>query len=166
MNEFDDDQGIFDEAGFEDDVNQFLTFVLNGEEYGIPILKVHEIRGFSPVTPIPNTPPFIRGAINLRGKVIPVIDLRERLSMPTTEPDRFAVIIVVTVGTRTMGLIVDAVSDVLNVGDENAAPPPELGADVDTSFLTGMARAEDKLVLLLDIDAVLGEAASAALPAA
>ncbi len=158
--------GIFDEAGFAEDVDQYLTFVLNGEEYGIPILKVHEIRGFSMVTPIPNTPAFIRGAINLRGTVIPVIDLRERFGMPTVEPDRFSVIIVVTVGTRTMGLIVDAVSDVLNVGDDIATPPPELGADVDTSFLTGMARADEKLVLLLDIDAVLGDPAAVELPAA
>ena len=145
-----------DELTLVDDENQYLTFVLNGEEYGLGILKVQEIKGFSSVTPIPNTPDYIKGAMNLRGTVIPVLDLRGKFAMPSAKYDQFTVIVVVDVGSRIVGLVVDAVSDVLNFTDADVAPPPSLGSAIDTSFLTGLAKVGDRLVLLLDIDAVVG----------
>jgi purine-binding chemotaxis protein CheW len=137
------------------DGSQYLTFLLGREEYGVEILKVQEIRGYSPITPIPNTPPHIKGVMNLRGTIIPVVDLRRKLAMPATEYSPFTVIIVVTVGTRMTGLIVDGVSDVLNIAPTDIQPTPDFGGQVDARFIDGMARAGDKLVVLLDIDRVL-----------
>ncbi len=144
------------------DGNQFLTFQLEDEEYGIEILQVQEIKGYSKVTPLPNTPREIRGVMNLRGTVVPIVDLRSRFGLPEAEYTRFTVIIVVTVGTKVVGLVVDAVSDVLNVGPSDLVPTPDLGAGVDTSFMTGMARTGDRLVTLLNIDRLVGREESAA----
>ncbi|HEY4302903.1 MAG TPA: chemotaxis protein CheW [Gemmatimonadaceae bacterium] len=148
--------GISDELDIGADENQFLTLVLNGEEYGLRILKVQEIKGFTSITPIPGTPAYIKGAMNLRGTVVPVVDLRAKFAMPAAQYDQFTVIVVVDVGSRIVGLVVDAVSDVLNFAEADIAPPPTLGNVIDTSFLTGLAKSGDKLVLLLDIDAVIG----------
>ena len=139
------------------DGNQYLTFQLENEEYGLEILRVQEIKGYSKVTPLPNTPPEVKGVMNLRGAVVPIIDLRTRFGLPTAEYTRFTVIIVVTVGPKVVGLVVDGVSDVLNVGAKEAVPPPDLGARVDTSFMTGMAHAGDRLVTLLNIDRLVGQ---------
>jgi purine-binding chemotaxis protein CheW len=144
------------------DVNQFLTFTLKGEEFGIEILRVQEIKGYSTVTPIPNAPPHIKGVMNLRGTVVPVVDLRSRFAMAETEADQFTVIIVVRVGKRVVGLVVDAVSDVLNIGAGDVEAPPEMGQDVDISFLTGVAKSGERLTLLLDIEKVVGNDAEAA----
>ena len=137
------------------DHSQYLTFALGGEEYGVEILKVQEIRGYTSITPIPNTPAHIKGVMNLRGAIVPVVDLRSTLAMPATEYSPFSVIIVVTVGTRVMGLIVDAVSDVLDVARTDIHPTPDFGTRIDARFIQGMARVGDKLVVLLDIDRVL-----------
>src|SRR5438093_9650122 len=144
-------------VGFASDTCQYLTFALGGEEYGVEILKVQEIRGYAPITPIPNTPPHVMGVMNLRGSIIPVVDLRRTLTMPATEYTPFTVIVVVTVGTRVMGMIVDAVSDVLDIARAEIQPTPDFGTQVDARFVQGMARAGGKLVILLDIDLVLGE---------
>jgi purine-binding chemotaxis protein CheW len=142
--------------GVDQDRFQYLTFSLGQEEYGIEILRVQEIKGYSSVTPIPNTPPFIKGVMNLRGTVVPVVDLRAKFGMSESEYTRFTVIIVVNVGTHVVGLIVDAVSDVLDVAASEVVPAPEMGAGVDTSFLTGMAKSNDRLVSLLAIERVVG----------
>lgn len=136
--------------------SQYLTFQLEDEEYGLEILRVQEIKGYSKVTPLPNTPREVKGVMNLRGTVVPIIDLRTRFGLPETEYTRFKVIIVVTVASKVMGLVVDAVSDVLNVGGEEVVPAPDLGAGVDTSFLTGIARTGNRLVSLLNIDRLVG----------
>jgi purine-binding chemotaxis protein CheW len=135
---------------------QYLTFALGGAEYGVEIRKVQEIRGYAPTTPIPNTPPHVMGVMNLRGAIVPVVDLRRALGMPATEYTSFTVIVVVTVGTRAMGLIVDAVSDVLDVERGAMQPTPDFGTQVDERFVRGLAHAGGKLVILLDIDRVLG----------
>jgi purine-binding chemotaxis protein CheW len=145
-------------SAFARDASQFLTFVLGAEEYGIDILRVQELRGYSPITSLPNTPPHIKGVMNLRGAVVPIVDLRAKFGMPQTEYNKFTVIILVMVGARVCGLIVDAVSDVLNVDRSEIEPPPLLEGGVDTSFMTGMAKAGDRLILLLDIDRVIGTA--------
>lgn len=136
---------------------QHLTFRLQDEEYGIDILKVQEIRGLSRITPIPNSLPHIRGVINLRGAVVPVVDLRIRFNMSDEGDEKSAVIIVVNIGARVVGLIVSAVSDVVNFNSDDVQPPPEFGERVDTSFIVGMAKHNDTLVLLLDIDRLLGD---------
>lgn len=143
-------------TGFTADGNQFLTFRLQEEEYGIEILRVQEIKGFSRITPIPNTAPHIKGAMNLRGTVVPIVDLRVKFGLPEAEYNQFTVIIVVTVGKKIVGLVVDAVSDVLNIIQNEIEPAPDLGG-MDTSFMTGMAKASDKLITLLNIDRLLGQ---------
>jgi purine-binding chemotaxis protein CheW len=102
--------------------SQFLTFLLGAEQYGVEILKVQEIRGYSAVTPIPNTPSYVKGVINLHGTVVPVVDLRAKFSMATAEYNKFTVIIVVTVGAKVTGLVVDAASDVLVRSGRGNAP--------------------------------------------
>jgi len=139
-------------VGFAADSDQFLTFTIQDEEYGIEILRVQEIKGFSRIRPIPNAPHYIKGVINLRGTVVPVLDLRARFGMPETEYNQFSVIIVVSVGSKDVGLVVDAVSDVLNIAKEQVEETPELAGDVDTSFFHGMGKVGEKLVLLLNID--------------
>lgn len=147
---------LTDDLTIGDDENQFLTLVLNEEEFGLRLLSVQEIKGFTSITPIPGAPRHITGVMNLRGTVIPVVDLRAKFGLPIRPHDKSTVIVVVDVGSRIVGLVVDAVSDVLSFATEDVAPPPTLGAVVDTSFLTGMAKSGEKLVLLLDIDRVVG----------
>jgi purine-binding chemotaxis protein CheW len=134
---------------------QYLTFRLGPEEYGIEILKVQEIKGFTAVTPIPNTPPYVKGVLNLRGTVVPVLDLRTKFGMPETPYDKFTVIVVVTVGARVLGMVVDSVSDVLDIAPGAIEAIPDLGAGIDTTCLSGMAKSGDKLVLLLDLARVV-----------
>ena len=136
--------------------NQFLTFTLAKEEYGIEILSVQEIKGYTTVTPIPNTPAYIKGVMNLRGTVVPVLDLRIKFGNPDPQYDKFTVIMVVNIGNRVVGLVVDSVQDVLNIKVDAIEPSPNLGSGIDTSFLTGMAKQEDRLIALLDIHKVVG----------
>lgn len=144
------------EIGFTTDGSQYLTFTLGQEEYGVEILKVQEIKGYSAITPIPNTPAYVKGVMNLRGAVIPIVDLRAKLAMSEAAYNQFTVIIVVRVGAKTVGVVVDAVSDVLNIPTKDIQATPDFGAQVDARFISGLAKAGDKLVVLLDIDKVLG----------
>jgi len=134
---------------------QHVSFFLDEEEYGIEILKVQEIIRFAELTRIPQSPPFIEGVLNLRGKVVPVMDLRTRFSMPRAERDRSTRIIVVDVANKVMGMIVDAVSGVLQIEDDQIAPPPPMGSKIDTDYIQGMARIDDRLMILLDVDKIL-----------
>jgi purine-binding chemotaxis protein CheW len=145
------------------DGTQYLTFTLGQEEYGVEILKVQEIKGYSTITPIPNTPRYLKGVMNLRGTIIPVVDLRSKFAMAEAEYNPFTVIIVVTVGTKVVGLIVDAVSDVLNIPQADIQPTPDFGGQVETRFISGLAKAGEKLVVLLDIDKLLIDAELAVL---
>ncbi len=145
------------ETAHGSEVNQYLSFTLGAEEYGVEILKVQEIKGYLGITPIPNTPPHIKGVMNLRGTVIPVVDLRTKFGMPEAEYTKFTVIIVVTVGTKITGLVVDAVSDVLDIHGDEIRPAPDFGSRADTRFITGMAAVGEHFVVLLDIDTLLSE---------
>lgn len=138
--------------------DQYLTFRLGTEEYGIEILRVQEIRGYSAITAIPGTPRHVKGVMNLRGTVVPVIDLRARFGMPETEYDKFTVIIVVNVSSKILGIVVDAVSDVLNIAAAEISPAPEFGQDVSTTFLSGMAKNDGRLIALLEIERIAGTA--------
>ncbi len=136
---------------------QYLTFILGGEEYGVDILRVQEIKGWESATEIPNTPDYIRGVINLRGIIIPVIDLRNRFQMDKAEYGATTVVIVLKVydsngNDRTMGFVVDAVSDVYDVPTSELKPPPDFGSVVSTEFIRGMATVDEKMIILLDID--------------
>lgn len=133
---------------------KYLTFLLADEEYGLEILKVRELMGIMDITSVPQTPAFVRGVINLRGKVIPVIDLREKFSLPPKEYDDQTCIIVVQVDTL-MGIIVDTMQEVHDIPSADIAPPPELGSTVDTRFLLGMGKVRNDVKLLLDIDKLL-----------
>lgn len=133
---------------------KYLTFSLAAEEYGLEILKVREIIGIMDITSIPQMPPFVKGVINLRGKVIPVIDLRLKFGLPPTEYTEQTCIVVVDVGSL-VGIIVDTVQEVLDIDAAQIDPPPPLGASVDTTFIMGMGKVKDDVKILLDIDRVL-----------
>jgi purine-binding chemotaxis protein CheW len=141
---------------------QFLTFVLGGEEYGVTILQVQGIQGWDRVTPIPNTPEYILGVINLRGAIVPIVDLRRRFGMPAAEFGPTTVVIVVRVtqenrNERTLGLVVDAVSEVCSVGADSRKPAPDFGSGIKTDFVKGLATVENRMVILLDIDRLVSE---------
>jgi purine-binding chemotaxis protein CheW len=142
-------------AGLVADSDQFLTFTIQGEEYGIEILRVQEIKGLSKIRPIPNAPHYVKGVMNLRGTVVPILDLRCRFGISEADYNQFTVIIMVSVGGKMFGLVVDAVSDVLNISKEQIEDTPDVGGDVDTSFFRGMGKIGEKLVLLLNIDKLL-----------
>ncbi len=139
--------------------DQFLTFMLADEEYGIDILQVQEIRGWESVTPIPNTPDFIKGVVNLRGTIVPIIDLRLRFKLAQVEYGPTTVVIVLKIkgkkAERTVGIVVDAVSDVYNVSAEEMKPAPDFGGIINTEFLRGLATMEEKMVILLDINGLI-----------
>lgn len=139
-----------------DGTSQFLTFAVNNQDFGIEILRVQEIKNFTRVTPIPNMPACVKGVMNLRGTVVPIVDLRSKFNMPSAEYDQFTVIIVVNVCGRVMGLVVDAVSDVLDISPDSIEGPPNLG-DADTSFIMGLAKADDQIVTLLNIEQLLAD---------
>jgi purine-binding chemotaxis protein CheW len=138
---------------------KYLTLTLAGEEYGIGILKIKEIIGMMPITSVPQTPKFVKGVINLRGKVIPVIDLRLRFAMDAIDYNDRTCIIVVEIGGRgtdiVIGIVVDSVSEVLNIKNEDIEDTPTFGTSLNTAFILGMAKMEGKVKILLDIDAVL-----------
>ena len=140
----------------DQDGDQYLTFMLSGEEYGIDILRVQEIKGLDSVTEIPNTPEYVLGVINLRGTVIPVVDLRLRFGIGSLEYNNLTVVIVVKVSAGdkdyTIGLVVDTVSDVYNIETESISGAPDFGVHVDTSFVSGIATVDDKMVIVLDVD--------------
>ncbi len=134
---------------------KYLSFFLDREEYGIEILRVREIIGLMPITSVPRTPEYLRGVINLRGKVIPIIDLRLKFDMPGVEHTEETCIIVVQSGEDSVGAVVDKVSEVLDITDENIVDAPSLGADVNTDYILGIGKSESGVKLLLDIDKVL-----------
>ena len=145
------------QIGRTTDGSQFLTFYLGNELYGVDILRVQEIKGYTAVTKIPNTPSHIKGVLNLRGTIVPIIELRTKFGLPTIEYTAFTVIIVVVVRDKVMGLVVDSVSDVLNIGKTDIQPSPQFGASVDVSFVSGIGKSGDKLVALLDMDRLLAD---------
>ncbi|MDQ2084912.1 chemotaxis protein CheW [Herbivorax sp. ANBcel31] len=144
----------------EQDGGKFLSFLLEDEEYGISIHRVKEIIGIMDITAIPKTPEFIRGVINLRGKIIPVLDLRLKFGMKEMEYNQRTCIIVVEVSlagtSRLMGIIVDTVSEVVNIQKGEIEPPPQYDSRAEEGFLTGIGKVKEKVILLLEIEKVLG----------
>ncbi|WP_126457239.1 chemotaxis protein CheW [Sulfuriflexus mobilis] len=146
-------------ADADPDAEQYLTFILADEEYGVDILRVQEIKGWDSVTPIPNTPGYIKGVINLRGTIVPIIDLRQRFSMDKVEYGPMTVVIVLKIESndrdRIMGIVVDAVSDVYDVSGEEMKPAPDFGNVVNVEFVKGLATVSEKMLIILDIDHLL-----------
>lgn len=140
--------------------HQMLTFTLGEETYGVDILRVQEIRGWSPVTRIPQAPGHVLGVLNLRGSIVPIVDLRMRFNLQRAEYTPLTVIIVLSVesaaGRRDFGLVVDGVSDVIDVNDNDVKPAPDMGEHVSTEFIEGLASVAGRMVMLLDIDQLIG----------
>ncbi len=135
-------------------VGKYLTFFIDAEEYGVEILKVQEIIGALPITRVPRTPHFVKGVINLRGKVIPIVDLRTKFGMEPSASGESCIIVVQVQGVQ-LGVLVDRVSEVAAIAAAEIADPPSFGSEVDTEYLLGIAKGEGKVTLLLDIDRVL-----------
>ena len=160
------EERIFDNSDMEvsgrenDQTDQYLTFIMASEEYGVDILSVQEIRGWESVTPIPNAPPHVKGVINLRGTIVPIVDLRQRFGLEKVEYGPLTVVIVLKVaskkGARVMGIVVDAVSDVYSLSSEEMKSAPDLGDHVNTQYIKGLVNVNNKMVILLDIGELLG----------
>jgi len=147
------------ESGMAADTEQYLTFLLGEEEYGIDIRRVQEVRGWEAVTPMPNAPAYIKGVINLRGDIVPVIDLRERFAQQAVAYTSKTVVVVIKVAggcnTSTVGIVVDAVSDVYNLQPGQFRPPPDFCATVHTEYVRGLADVGGKMIILLDSEGLL-----------
>ena len=152
-------------GGTDQRAGQYLTFVLAGEIYGLGILQVREIIGMTDITAVPRTPTFVKGVINLRGNVVPVIDARLKFGMPEAETTDRTCIIVVDVGKMDVGFIVDEVSEVLDIPAGQIEDAPSFGPDVDTQFILGLGKAGEKVTVLLDISKVLSAGELSAVPA-
>jgi purine-binding chemotaxis protein CheW len=146
-------------ASLDTNSEQLLTFILAGEEYGVDILRVQEIKGWDSVTPIPNTPKHILGVINLRGTIVPIVDLRLRFGLENIPYGPTTVVIMLKVHNedrgRTMGIVVDGVSDVYNVSNESMKAPPDFGSVISVKFVKGLATVGENMVIVLDIDHLL-----------
>jgi purine-binding chemotaxis protein CheW len=137
---------------------EFLAFTLGDEEYGIDILKVQEIRGYDVVTKIANAPAFIKGVINLRGNIVPIVDMRIKFNLPRVEYNQFTVVIVLNVAKRIVGMVVDGVSDVLTLTPAQIRPAPEFGAALETEYLTGLGSRDERMLILVDIERLITSA--------
>ena len=137
---------------------EFLTFQLGAEEYGIDILRVQEIRSYEAPTRIANAPPFIKGVVNLRGVIVPIVDLRLKLGCEAVEYNEFTVVIVLNVAGRVVGAVVDSVSDVLELSNDAVKSAPELASSVDTSFITGIGNVGERMLILMDIEGLMSAA--------
>jgi purine-binding chemotaxis protein CheW len=142
-----------------DDEQQYLTFIMAGEEYGVDILTVQEIRGWEPTTVIPNAPDYIKGVINLRGTIVPIMDLRSRFGLERVEYSPVTVVIILKVetdrGERVMGIVVDAVSDVHSISDSDTKNSPELIEDLNTEFIRSLVSVDDNMIILLNVQRLL-----------
>jgi len=135
--------------------SEYLAFTLGSEEYGIDILKVQEIRGYEAVTRIANAPEFIKGVINLRGIIIPVVDMRIKFNLGTPTYDQFTVVIILNIGGRIMGMVVDSVSDVTTLTPDQIKPAPEMGSAFNGEYLTGLGTVDERMLILIDIDRLM-----------
>src|SRR4030066_402849 len=132
--------------------DEFLAFTLGKEEYGIDILRVQEIRGYEPVTRIANAPDFIKGVVNLRGIIVPVVDMRIKFNLGTPTYDQFTVVIILNIAGRVMGMVVDSVSDVTTLSPGQVKPAPEMGTTFDSDYLIGLGTLNERMLILVDIN--------------
>jgi purine-binding chemotaxis protein CheW len=142
-------------VAMSDDAREYLTFTLGDEEYGIDILKVQEIRGYDAVTKIANSPAFIKGVINMRGVIVPIIDMRLKFNLGQVEYNQFTVVIILNIAGRVVGMVVDGVSDVIALSRSKISPAPEFGAVLDTDYIDGLATLEGRMVIMVDIEKLM-----------
>lgn len=142
----------------ESGAREYLTFTLGKEEYGMDILKVQEIRGYDAVTSIANAPQFLKGVINLRGVIVPIIDMRIKFNLGNVVYDEFTVVIIINVLGRVIGMVVDGVSDVVSLLPEQIKPPPEFGTGIDTQYITGIGTSNGQMLILTDIEKLMAGA--------
>jgi purine-binding chemotaxis protein CheW len=145
-------------SGAETAGNEFLAFTLGREEYGIDILKVQEIRGYEAVTRIANAPEFIKGVVNLRGIIVPIVDMRIKFNLGEPTYDQFTVVIILNIVGRIIGMVVDSVSDVITLSAEQIKPAPEMGGAFNTDYLVGLGTMEERMLILVDIDRLMSSA--------
>lgn len=148
------DKARGDETG--NNQRQFLTFTVNNEEYGVDIMTVREIKGWTDTTRLPNSPEFMRGVMNLRGLIIPIFDLRARFRKELTEANSKHVVIILAVGERNIGILVDAVSDILSINESDIRPAPELETETSSDFISGLISLEKRMVVLLAVEKLFG----------
>jgi purine-binding chemotaxis protein CheW len=138
---------------------EYLSFKLGNEEYGIDILKVQEIRGYEPPTRIANAPDFIKGVVNLRGVIVPIVDMRLRFGLPDVQYNSFTVVIILNIGNRTVGMVVDSVSDVLELATGSIKPAPEFNGAIDATYITGLGTLkhgdDERMLILMDIEQMM-----------
>jgi purine-binding chemotaxis protein CheW len=135
--------------------NEFLTFTLGSEEYGIDILKVQEIRGYEQVTRIANTPEFIKGVVNLRGTIVPIVDLRIKFNLGSVEYNQFTVVIILNVKGRVVGIVVDSVSDVISLAHDQIRAAPEFSGELESDYITGLGTVAERMLILVDIEKLM-----------
>lgn len=138
-------------------VREYLTFKLDQEEYGIDILKVQEIRGYEPPTRVANAPSFIKGVVNLRGTIVPIVDMRLKFHCPKAEYNTFTVVIVLNLRSRIVGVVVDSVSDVMEIPSDSLKPAPEIDSVIDSSVVMGLGSIGDRMLILLDIEKLMDD---------
>ena len=134
---------------------EYLTFILDREEYGIDILTVQEIRGYETPTTIANAPPFLKGVINLRGVIVPIIDMRIKFNLGEPTYDQFTVVIILNIAKRIVGMVVDGVSDVIQLNSENLRPVPEFASILDTRYILGLGTLDDRMIIVVDIERLM-----------
>ena len=135
--------------------NEFLTFTLGEEEYGVEILKVQEIRSYEAPTTIANAPEFLKGVVNLRGVIVPIVDMRIKFGLGKADYNQFTVVIILNVAHRVVGMVVDGVSDVLTLSQEQIRPAPEFGASLDTKYIIGLGTVDQRMLILMDIEKLM-----------
>lgn len=135
--------------------SEYLTFTLGKEEYGIEILKVQEIRGYEAVTRIANTPEFIKGVVNLRGTIVPIVDMRIKFNLGKVEYNQFTVVIILNVAGRVVGMVVDSVSDVIQLAAEHIRPAPHFSSTFDTQYITGLGTIDERMLIMVDIEKLM-----------
>ena len=138
--------------------HEFLAFTLGKEEYGIHILKVQELRGYEEPTRIANTPDFIKGVVNLRGIIVPIVDMRIKFNLGTPTYDQFTVVIILNISGRVVGMVVDSVSDVITLSADQVKPAPEMGTALNTDYLIGLGTIDQRMLILVDIDKLMSSA--------
>lgn len=146
------------EAADEIAAREFLAFTLGKEEYGIHILKVQELRGYEEPTRIANAPEFIKGVVNLRGIIVPIVDMRIKFNLGTPTYDQFTVVIILNINGRVVGMVVDSVSDVITLSPDQVKPAPEMGTALNTDYLIGLGTIDQRMLILVDIDRLMSSA--------
>jgi len=148
-------QNVKDNTTGAETGNEFLAFTLGKEEYGIDILKVQEIRGYEAVTRIANAPEFVKGVVNLRGIIVPIVDMRIKFNLGEPTYDQFTVVIILNISGRVVGMVVDSVSDVITLSPEQIKPAPEMGTAFNTDYLIGLGTLDERMLILVDIDKLM-----------